>query len=181
MVSSNPLFHGRWTAKKFGATVIDDIWQEVTVFTLFATRTIHLNSYTVWTDRSTVVVLISEKTEVKLGVSNQLLTVLGLVLGLVISFRTSSAYERQTTFFFFPFPYILPQYRYQEGRKMWTTIMVASRNLAQMAIIIILAHIMLDSEHSYDRFGSMFQSTEARLLGLNPRQLLWRMSSKRRQ
>ena len=94
MVSSNPLFHGRWTAKKFGATVIDDIWQEVTVFTLFATRTIHLNSYTVWTDRSTVVVLISEKTEVKLGVSNQLLTVLGLVLGLVISFRTSSAYER---------------------------------------------------------------------------------------
>jgi len=46
MVSSNPLFHGRWTAKKFGATVIDDIWQEVTIFTLIATRTIRLNFYT---------------------------------------------------------------------------------------------------------------------------------------
>jgi hypothetical protein len=42
MVSSNPLFNGRWTAKKFGATVLDDIWQEVTVFTLFATRTPYL-------------------------------------------------------------------------------------------------------------------------------------------
>ena len=38
-----------------------------------------------------VVVLVSEFTSVHLGVSNQLLTVLGLVLGLVISFRTSSA------------------------------------------------------------------------------------------
>lgn len=107
MVASNPLFHGRWTAKRFGATVLDDIWQEVTIFTLFAT----------------LIVLISEKTNVSLGVSNQLLTVLGLVLGLVISFRTSSAYER-----------------YQEGRKMWTTIMVASKNLAQM----IWIHVPID-------------------------------------
>ena len=44
--------------------------------------------------RLEVVVLVSEFTSVHLGVSNQLLTVLGLVLGLVISFRTSSAYER---------------------------------------------------------------------------------------
>ena len=42
----------------------------------------------------TVVVLVSKHTSADLGVSNQLLTVLGLVLGLVISFRTSSAYER---------------------------------------------------------------------------------------
>ena len=45
MVSKNPLFHGRWTAKKFGATVIDDIWLEVTIFTLFATRTVHLDYF----------------------------------------------------------------------------------------------------------------------------------------
>ncbi|PPQ90098.1 hypothetical protein CVT25_012262 [Psilocybe cyanescens] len=99
MVANNPLFRGTWTAKKFGATVVDDIWPEVTFFTLVAT----------------MVVLVSQKTSADLGVSNQLLTVLGLVLGLVISFRTSSAYER-----------------YQEGRKMWTTIMVASKNIAQM-------------------------------------------------
>lgn len=41
-----------------------------------------------------VVTIVSKKTDVNLGVSNQLLIVLGLVLGLVISFRTSSAYER---------------------------------------------------------------------------------------
>ncbi|KJA18765.1 hypothetical protein HYPSUDRAFT_44932 [Hypholoma sublateritium FD-334 SS-4] len=98
MVAKDPLF-GHWTAKKFSATVLDDIWPEVTFFTLVAT----------------VVSVVSLKTSVDLGVSNQLLTVLGLVLGLVISFRTSSAYER-----------------YQDGRKMWTNITVASKNMAQM-------------------------------------------------
>ena len=42
----------------------------------------------------TVVVLVNQLTDVKMYVSNSLLTVLGTVLGLVISFRTSSAYER---------------------------------------------------------------------------------------
>ncbi|KAF8970106.1 Bestrophin, RFP-TM, chloride channel-domain-containing protein [Flammula alnicola] len=106
MVANNPLF-GAWTAKKFSATVLDDIWPEVIFFTLEAT----------------LISLVSEKTSVDLGVSNQLLTVLGLVLGLVISFRTSSAYER-----------------YQDGRKMWTNIMVASKNLGQM----IWIHVPVD-------------------------------------
>jgi predicted membrane chloride channel (bestrophin family) len=104
MVSGNPLFRGGWNAKKFGATVIDDIWPEVIFFTLVAT----------------VVSLVSLKTSVDLGVSNQLIGVLGLVLGLVISFRTSSAYER-----------------YQEGRKLWTNIIVTSKNLSQMIWIHI--------------------------------------------
>ncbi|CAE6458184.1 unnamed protein product [Rhizoctonia solani] len=43
----------------------------------------------------------------------QLLTVVGLVLGLVLSFRTTSAYDR-----------------YWEGRKLWSTISLSSRNLA---------------------------------------------------
>lgn len=82
---------------------------------------------------SIVVVLVSEKTTVDLGVNNQLLTVLGLVLGFVITFRTSSAYER--------YAYdlktltailtrLLMLIRYQDGRKMWTNIIVASRSLA---------------------------------------------------
>ncbi|TFK41718.1 Bestrophin, RFP-TM, chloride channel-domain-containing protein [Crucibulum laeve] len=104
MVAKNPLFRGRWTAKRFNATVINDIWPEVLFFTLVAT----------------MVYLVSEKTSHKLAISNQLLTVLGTVLGLVISFRTSSAYER-----------------YQDGRKMWTNITTASRNLAQMIWIHI--------------------------------------------
>ncbi|TRM55784.1 Bestrophin, RFP-TM, chloride channel-domain-containing protein [Schizophyllum amplum] len=99
MVAVNPLFRGRWTLKRFNATVINDIWPEVFFFSLIAT----------------MVACVSELTSHTLGVSNALLTVLGTVLGLVISFRTSTAYER-----------------YQDGRKMWTNITIASRNLAQM-------------------------------------------------
>ncbi|OSD07776.1 UPF0187-domain-containing protein [Trametes coccinea BRFM310] len=97
MVAENPLFVG-WSLKKFKATVINDIWPEVLFFTGVAT----------------MVTLVSEMTRHKLEFSNAMLTVLGTVLGLVISFRTSSAYER-----------------YMEGRKLWTNIAIASRNLAQ--------------------------------------------------
>ncbi|KAF9041949.1 UPF0187-domain-containing protein [Hymenopellis radicata] len=99
MVAYNPVFRGKWTMKKFNATVINDIWPEVLFFTAVAV----------------MVTFVSIKTPHSLAVSPQLLTVLGTVLGLVISFRTSTAYER-----------------YQDGRKMWTNITSASRNLAQM-------------------------------------------------
>ncbi|KAG8835607.1 hypothetical protein FRC17_002199, partial [Serendipita sp. 399] len=52
-----------------------------------------------------------------------MLTVLGTVLGLVISFRTSSAYDR-----------------YWEGRKLWSSIELSSRQLAQ----IIWIHVPLE-------------------------------------
>ncbi|KAF9525416.1 Bestrophin, RFP-TM, chloride channel-domain-containing protein [Crepidotus variabilis] len=108
MVSSNPLFR-KWSIKKFQATVINDIWVEVAFFSLVAT----------------MVCLVSDPKigGHNLGINNGLLTVLGTVLGLVISFRTSSAYER-----------------YQDGRKMWTNIITASRNLAQMLWI----HVPVD-------------------------------------
>ncbi|KAJ7752469.1 Bestrophin, RFP-TM, chloride channel-domain-containing protein [Mycena maculata] len=99
MVAEDPLFRGGWTIKKFTATVANDIWPEVAFFTLVAT----------------MVATITEKGIHDLAVNSSLLTVLGTVLGLVISFRTSSAYER-----------------YQEGRKMWTNISIASRNIGQI-------------------------------------------------
>jgi len=99
MVAENPMFRGGWTMRKFNATVINDVWPEVAFFTLIAT----------------MVAIITEKKIHNLAVNSALLTVLGTVLGLVISFRTSSAYER-----------------YQEGRKMWTNITIASRNIAQI-------------------------------------------------
>ncbi|GLB39223.1 putative bestrophin, RFP-TM, chloride channel [Lyophyllum shimeji] len=99
MVAHNPLFRGTWTVKRFQATVMNDIWPETLFFTLIAT----------------MVATVSKLTPHQLTIPSGLLTVLGTVLGLVISFRTSSAYER-----------------YQDGRKMWTNIHVASRNLALM-------------------------------------------------
>lgn len=62
---------------------------------------------------STAITCIS-KFVYKLNVSNLLLTVLGFVVGLAISFRTSSAYER-----------------YTEGRKYWSQLQLVSQNLAR--------------------------------------------------
>jgi putative membrane protein len=71
---------------------------------------IPLTVITIW---STAITLISEHFY-KLKVSNLLLTVLGFVVGLAISFRTSSAYER-----------------YTEGRKYWSQLQLVSQNLAR--------------------------------------------------
>ena len=49
-----------------------------------------------------------------MAVSTLLLTVLGFVVGLAISFRTSSAYER-----------------YAEGRKYWSQLVFVGQNLAR--------------------------------------------------
>ncbi|KZM24893.1 uncharacterized protein EKO05_0010973 [Ascochyta rabiei] len=65
---------------------------------------------TLW---STAITVISKKVY-PLNVSNLLLTVLGFVVGLAISFRTSSAYER-----------------YTEGRKYWSQLQLVSQNLAR--------------------------------------------------
>jgi len=62
---------------------------------------------------STAITLISEKVHA-LAVSTLLLTVLGFVVGLAISFRTSSAYER-----------------YAEGRKYWSQLVFVGQNLAR--------------------------------------------------
>ncbi|KAF7313151.1 hypothetical protein MKEN_01001300 [Mycena kentingensis (nom. inval.)] len=160
-------FFTGWTLKKFNATVINDIWLDVAFFTLVATggssalwsqgsanllsdpakgptryktpRKTQRNSLSApefhaetqrnYPAKGTIrgvfsfvegVTCASKLTTHNLAVSNVLFAVLGTVLGLVISFRTSSSYER-----------------YQEGRKLWTTIVIASRNIAQ----IIWIHI----------------------------------------
>lgn len=56
----------------------------------------------------------------ELGINSVLLTVLGFVVGLALSFRSSTAYER-----------------YAEGTKYWSSLNLASRNLAR----IIWIHI----------------------------------------
>ncbi|EJD43252.1 UPF0187-domain-containing protein [Auricularia subglabra TFB-10046 SS5] len=103
-----------WLLNAFQASVINDIWFEVCLFSGFAA----------------MVAAVSELTEANLGISNQLLTVLGTVLGLVVSFRTSSAYER-----------------YQEGRKLWTSIQLMSRNLASL----IWIHVPTDRPLKVDQ------------------------------
>lgn len=100
MVSANPLFRGGITRRKLQATIISEIWPEVVFFSLVATSkyfvTVVFWLYG-WLYCSIVVAVVSDgniRHSHNLGISNVLLTVLGTVLGLVISFRTSSAYER---------------------------------------------------------------------------------------
>lgn len=64
-----------------------------------------------WT---TVITCISQLRHVNLGTSNTLLTVLGFVVGLALSFRSATAYER-----------------YSEGRKNWSLLIRTSRNIAR--------------------------------------------------
>ncbi|TAQ90777.1 hypothetical protein B7494_g945 [Chlorociboria aeruginascens] len=63
---------------------------------------------------ATIITCISEFVT-PLGVNTLLLTVLGFVVGLALSFKSSTAYER-----------------YSEGRRAWATLSVQSRNLARM-------------------------------------------------
>ncbi|KAF7324044.1 hypothetical protein MKEN_00626600 [Mycena kentingensis (nom. inval.)] len=121
MVAQNPLFRGGFTLRKFNATVVNDIWPEVLFFTGVAAA----------------VSIVTEMKIHNLAINNGLLTVLGTVLGLVISFRTSSAYER-----------------YQEGRKMWTNIQIASRNIAQ----IVWIHVPMERT---DKAGTKLSTIES--------------------
>ncbi|KAF8589566.1 UPF0187-domain-containing protein [Ramaria rubella] len=63
-----------------GGTVIWRIWPAVLLHTVFAA----------------IIVVISRKTNVNLGIPNVLLTLLGVVIGFVISLRVSSGYDSRT-------------------------------------------------------------------------------------
>ncbi|KAH6910982.1 hypothetical protein BKA70DRAFT_1269086 [Coprinopsis sp. MPI-PUGE-AT-0042] len=98
-IANNHFWRQKWTMDRFNSTILSDIWPELILFSGWAT----------------MVTLLTELTEANLAISPQLLTVGGIVMALVVSFRTSSAYER-----------------YQEGNKMWTNIRTVSRTLGQL-------------------------------------------------
>ncbi|KAH7379543.1 Bestrophin, RFP-TM, chloride channel-domain-containing protein [Pyrenochaeta sp. MPI-SDFR-AT-0127] len=77
---------------------------------VFPKMILPLGVVTIW---STAITCISEFVY-PLAVSTLLLTVLGFVVGLAISFRTSTAYER-----------------YTEGRKYWSQLIFVSQNLSR--------------------------------------------------
>ncbi|EJD02783.1 UPF0187-domain-containing protein [Fomitiporia mediterranea MF3/22] len=125
MVTKNPIF-AKWSFKRFQATVINDIWPETLFFSLVAL----------------MVTLVNKFTDTGLTVNNQMLNVLGTVLGLVISFRTSSAYER-----------------FMEGRKLWTNINLTSRNLGHL----IWIHVPNDRKVKNPENAAQETAEQARL------------------
>ncbi|KAI8449813.1 Bestrophin, RFP-TM, chloride channel-domain-containing protein, partial [Phakopsora pachyrhizi] len=76
-------------------------WPSVTFFTAFS-----------------VLLYYIDKHLIKIRVASTILTVIGTVIGFVVSYRTSSAYER-----------------YNEGRKLWSTITITSRTMAKLVWI----------------------------------------------
>jgi hypothetical protein len=111
MVAHNPVLRGGFSLKKFNATVINGKYEKFHSFIL-RLKALQISGrkspfsplwlpvrfpivrYFPARHNDLVVSLVSEMTSHKLRISPALLTVLGTVLGLVISFRTSSAYER---------------------------------------------------------------------------------------
>lgn len=64
---------------------------------------------------ATAITVISEETRITLAVNSVLLTITGFVVGMGLSFRSSTAYER-----------------YQEGRKYWTALITSSQILGRI-------------------------------------------------
>ncbi|KZV77661.1 UPF0187-domain-containing protein [Peniophora sp. CONT] len=78
---------------------------------------------------STAICLISNYL-VDLGIQSTLLTVLGTVLGFVISYRTTSSFER-----------------YNEGRRYWSQIVLAARTLARLVWFHVPTTMKLPDVH----------------------------------
>ncbi|EGG00840.1 uncharacterized protein MELLADRAFT_79152 [Melampsora larici-populina 98AG31] len=93
------------------AFTIWTIWPSITFFTAWAT-----------------LVILIHRNVTSLQLSPTILTVLGTVIGFVVSYRTSSAYER-----------------YNDGRKQWSSIILGGRSLARL----IWLHVP-DAPRPYD-------------------------------
>ncbi|ODO04513.1 hypothetical protein I350_05117 [Cryptococcus amylolentus CBS 6273] len=79
VVPLGPFKHGMaWVAYRFTSTVLDDIWPGVVFFTGIAA----------------MVACVSEFTSVNLGINSVMLTVLGTIVSLVVSFKTNNSYSR---------------------------------------------------------------------------------------
>lgn len=63
---------------------------------------------------ATIIVVVSKFTRVNLGISPTLTSVLGFIVGLSITFRNTTAYER-----------------YAEGRKLWNQLQTVTRNMGR--------------------------------------------------
>ncbi|WVQ78804.1 hypothetical protein IAT38_000895 [Cryptococcus sp. DSM 104549] len=95
-----PFKHGAaWVAYKFSSSVLDDIWPGVLFFTGIAT----------------MVVCVSELTSVNLGINSVMLTVLGTIVSLVVSFKTNNSYSR-----------------WWDGRNQWSSLSTILRQLAML-------------------------------------------------
>ncbi|ODQ52351.1 UPF0187-domain-containing protein [Saitoella complicata NRRL Y-17804] len=69
---------------------------------------------------ATIVTCVSALTDANLGIDNVLISVLGFIVGLCLSFRTSAAYER-----------------WSEGRKQWTAIQTLTRTLTRLIWVCV--------------------------------------------
>ncbi|ORY20578.1 Bestrophin, RFP-TM, chloride channel-domain-containing protein [Naematelia encephala] len=88
-----------WAGYKFASTVLDDIWPEAFFFTVI----------------SVMVVCVGHFTTVNLGINSTMLSVLGTVVSLVVSFKTNNSYSR-----------------WWDGRNLWSDITSNSRQLATL-------------------------------------------------
>ncbi|WVR03769.1 hypothetical protein IAU60_000764 [Kwoniella sp. DSM 27419] len=88
-----------WAGHKFTYSVLDDIWPLVMFFSSIAT----------------MVCCVSHFTSINLGINSVMLTVLGTIVSLIVSFKTNSSYGR-----------------WWDGRNVWSNLTSHSRQLAML-------------------------------------------------
>nr|ODN89268.1 hypothetical protein L204_06205 [Cryptococcus depauperatus CBS 7855] len=100
VASMGPFKHGMaWVAYRITSSVLDDIWPGVLFFTSVAV----------------MVCCVSEFTSVDLGINSVMLTVLGTIVSLVVSFKTNNSYSR-----------------WWDGRNGWANLTSACRQMAML-------------------------------------------------
>ena len=86
-------------ALRLRGSVLSRVWLQILIMALF----------------STAITCISELTSLNLGIQSTMISTLGFVVGLSLSFRTSSAYAN-----------------WKEGRQAWEKLFSVSRNLSRL-------------------------------------------------
>ncbi|KAI8978354.1 Bestrophin, RFP-TM, chloride channel-domain-containing protein [Trametes punicea] len=118
-----------WT---FGrGTVIWRIWPAVLLHTIFAA----------------VVVTLSLRTKVKLGIPSVMLTVLGVVIGFVISYRASSGYDR-----------------YWQGRSAWSDLARTTRTFSRLIWIHVPLKMSLSPANAQGEVDEVDVSVARRVM-----------------
>ena len=95
-----------------------------------------------------VATLVKEKTSLSLAISDEMLSALGTVISLELSFRTASACDwyvctkaQSSSGWRYDVSDSCIITRYQENGRIWTIFRVASRNLAQVVCVVVnVAH-----------------------------------------
>ncbi|KAJ1980309.1 hypothetical protein H4R33_005510 [Dimargaris cristalligena] len=100
---------------------------------------------------SAAVVAVDKYTVLNLGITNSIITILAFVISLLLVFRTNTAYDR-----------------YWEGRKVWSQMVLAIRNLARLLWTIIPEELASEKDVAVHLLHAFAVAVKCYLHGTDP-------------